>query len=94
LIFTDEEAGQDSVIYRVGPTGYRLAHLSGTAPPAATSVPLTVNVHPVPELTPERLGATELPFRFFRDTSTGRVLYRRYDGHYGLITPAEQRDGQ
>ncbi|MBO1414556.1 sigma 54 modulation/S30EA ribosomal C-terminal domain-containing protein, partial [Streptomyces sp. FH025] len=30
------------------------------------------------------------PFVFYTDTSTGRgnVLYRRYDGHYGLITPA------
>jgi sigma 54 modulation/S30EA-like ribosomal protein len=39
----------------------------------------------------ERLDATELPYRFFRDAGThrGAVLYRRYDGHYGLITPAE-----
>lgn len=97
-LFVDAETGQDSVIYRVGPTGYRLARVSRVAPPSApTSVPLTINVHPVPELTPEqavqRLDATELPFRFFRDTATGRgaVLYRRYDGHYGLIAP--ERDG-
>ena len=30
------------------------------------------------------------PFVFFVDAGTARarVLYRRYDGHYGLITPA------
>lgn len=93
-LFVDAETGEDSAIYRVGPTGYRLARLVSKAPPAGpVSVPLTVNVHEVPRLTPQeavgRLDATELPFRFFRsaDTDRGAVLYRRYDGHYGLITP-------
>jgi len=29
------------------------------------------------------------PFRFFKDLETGRgaVVYRRYDGHYGMLTP-------
>ncbi|WP_243866836.1 sigma 54 modulation/S30EA ribosomal C-terminal domain-containing protein [Actinophytocola oryzae] len=95
-LFVDADTGQDSVICRVGPTGYRLARLVGMAPPAGrTSVPLTINVYPVPELTAaqavERLNDTELPYRFFRDAGTGRgcVLYRRYDGHYGLISPEE-----
>ncbi|MFD1051301.1 sigma 54 modulation/S30EA ribosomal C-terminal domain-containing protein, partial [Kibdelosporangium lantanae] len=54
---------------------------------------VTLNVHPVPRLTTdqavERLNATELPHRFFQDEATrrGAVLYRRYDGDYGLITP-------
>jgi hypothetical protein len=93
-LFIDAGTGEDSAIYRVGPTGYRLARLTSTAPPSGpVSVPLTVNVHEVPLLTPEeavgRLDATELPFRFFRsaDTDRGAVLYRRYDGQYGLITP-------
>jgi hypothetical protein len=32
----------------------------------------------------------DLPFLFFIDAAPGRVsvLYHRYDGHYGLITPA------
>jgi hypothetical protein len=99
-LFVDAETGQDSVIYRVGPTGYRLARLSGMAPPSVpVSVPLTVNVHEVPRLTleqaVERLDATELPFRFFRDATTdrGAVLYRRYDGHYGLLTSAQGSHG-
>jgi Sigma 54 modulation/S30EA ribosomal protein C terminus len=36
------------------------------------------------------LDHSDAPFVFFANTDTGRgnVLYRRHDGHYGLITPA------
>jgi Sigma 54 modulation/S30EA ribosomal protein C terminus len=39
----------------------------------------------------QRLEVAGLPFVFFADASTdrGSVLYHRYDGHYGLITPAQ-----
>jgi ribosome-associated translation inhibitor RaiA len=39
----------------------------------------------------ERLDASGEPFVFFRlsDTARGHVLYRRYDGHYGLVEPAD-----
>lgn len=97
-LFVDAETGEDSMVYRVGPTGYRLARLTAMAPPAGPgAVPLTTNVHPIPRLTTgeavDRLNATELPYRFFRDADTGRgrVLYRRYDGHYGLISPEVER---
>jgi ribosome-associated translation inhibitor RaiA len=94
-LFTDSETGQDAVVYRAGPTGYRLAEL---APPAASwppsAVPLTVSEQPaaqlrVPEAV-ERLNLTGAPFLFFADPASGRghVLYRRYDGHYGLLAPA------
>jgi hypothetical protein len=35
------------------------------------------------------LDETEMDHRFFLDTTTNRgaVLYRRYDGHYGLLSP-------
>ncbi|TVT56828.1 hypothetical protein FNH05_07840 [Amycolatopsis rhizosphaerae] len=91
-LFVDAETGQDSLVYRIGPTGYRLARLSGLQPPQGAALPWTINVHGVPELTPEqaaeRLDDTEMPHRFFQDTATGRgsVLYLRYDGHYGLLT--------
>ena len=41
-----------------------------------------------------RLDEGSEPFVFFqnRTTSRGNVLYRRYDGHYGLITPADSPD--
>ena len=41
----------------------------------------------------ERLNAGGEPFVFFASPLTGRgnVAYRRYDGHYGLITLEEAR---
>ena len=53
---------------------------------------------PAPTLTVsgaiERLDAGDEPHVFFRASASGRgnVVYRRFDGHYGLITPAD--DGQ
>jgi ribosome-associated translation inhibitor RaiA len=94
-LFTDYETGQDAVVYRAGPTGYRLAELT---PPAASwpsrAVPLTVSERPAARLdlpaAIDRLNLTNAPFLFFADVGTGRgqVLYRRYDGHYGLLAPA------
>jgi hypothetical protein len=95
-LFTDTASEQDAVIYRVGPTGYRLARLDGLVPPQPRTVlPVTVNVHPVGRYTPAeattQLSNTELRFVFFRHTHTNRAaaVYRRYDGHYGLIATPE-----
>lgn len=94
-LFTEQGSGQDSVLYRAGATGYRLAQL---APQphlvTANKVPLTISQQPAPVLSTEdaiqRLNLTGLPFVFYRDRdrTRGRLLYHRYDGHYGLITPA------
>jgi ribosome-associated translation inhibitor RaiA len=91
LLFTDAGTGCDSVVYRGAAGGYRLA----SAGPAARPVPgLVASRLIVPRLTAdrarERLDLTGLPFVFYTDAATGRgnVLYHRYDGHYGLITPA------
>lgn len=93
-LFTDLDTDQDSVLYRAGPTGYRLAQVSPDPERRwTTAVPLTLSERPAPTLSLaeaiDRLGATGLPFLFYADRGTGRghVLYRRYDGHYGLITP-------
>lgn len=54
---------------------------------------LTVNAIAAPRLAPsearKELDALDSPFMFFADEDTGRgnVLYRRYDGDYGLIVP-------
>jgi ribosome-associated translation inhibitor RaiA len=94
-LFTDAATGEDSVIYRAGPTGYRLAQVDprpGTI--RSTAVPATTSHQPAPRLTEagaiHRLNATGLPFLFFAEpgSNRGRLLYRRYDGHYGLIKPA------
>ncbi|TNC20467.1 ribosome hibernation promotion factor [Amycolatopsis alkalitolerans] len=95
-LFTEAGTGRDSVLYRAGATGYRLAQLTPPGPHelAPCGLPLTISDQPAPELTTDeaanRLGMLGLPFLFFLDAERGRgaVIYHRYDGHYGLITPA------
>lgn len=95
-LFTEKATGVAGVLYRAGSTGYRLAQV---VPPsrdqlAPFNLPLTISPHSAPCITlveaTERIGLLGLPFLFFIDAAEGRakVLYHRYDGHYGLITPA------
>jgi hypothetical protein len=95
-LFIEEGTNQDSVIYRAGPTGYGLAQVKPVSAQrlAKFELPVTISPQPAPRLTvdqaTERLGLLGLPFLFFVDAEQNRgcVLYQRYDGHYGLITPA------
>jgi hypothetical protein len=93
-LFTDPATETDAVVYRVGPTGYRLARTLAAAPPHRSSVPLTLSPHNAPTLTERqavaRLAGAELPFLFYADPASGRgrVLYRRFDGHLALIAGA------
>jgi ribosome-associated translation inhibitor RaiA len=98
-LFEDAATGVDCVVYRAGPTGLRLAYARPPGPEAVTGhgAEVTVSPQPAPRLTTaqavDRLNLSGMPFCFFRDATTGRrgcVLYHRYDGHYGLITPASQ----
>ncbi len=93
-LFTEKSTGEDSVIYRSG-DGYRLVlahqrtHRLGQAGPS-----ITVGSTAVPRLSEAeaitRLEATGQAFVFFVNAGTGRgnLIYHRYDGHYGLISPA------
>ncbi|WP_431676617.1 ribosome hibernation promotion factor [Kitasatospora sp. KL5] len=90
-LFTDAATGFDSVVHRdTDDDGYRLATTRLQAEPVPGLPTSTVGS---PELTVTealtRLDLGGLPFVFFTDAATGRgnVLYHRYDGHYGLITP-------
>ncbi len=95
-LFTEEGTGQDSVLYREGPAEYRLAQVNPESADklAPFEMPLTISPQPAARLTVdeaiERIGLLGLPFLFFVDAARdrGSVLYHRYDGHYGLITPA------
>ena len=94
-LFTEKGTKQASVLYRAGSTGYRLAQVKPSAEELAPfALSLTVSPQPAPVLTIdraiERLSLLGLPFLFFIDPDQGRaaVLYHRYDGHYGLISPA------
>ncbi|MEV7189524.1 sigma 54 modulation/S30EA ribosomal C-terminal domain-containing protein [Kitasatospora sp. NPDC093102] len=90
-MFTDAVTGCDGVVYRDGTTGGHRAAAAGPAPEPLTG--LSVSTCGVPELgvadAVSRLDLSGLPFVLFTDTATGRgnVLYHRFDGHYGLITP-------
>ena len=74
--------------------GYRLAQArprpGGLGPVHAA---VTVSEHPAPRLTlaaaTARLEALGQPFLFFVNSETrrGNLIYHRYDGNYGVITP-------
>ncbi|MBH0779359.1 sigma 54 modulation/S30EA ribosomal C-terminal domain-containing protein [Nocardia bovistercoris] len=93
-LFTEAGSGADSVLYRTDGAGYRLAQVD-PRPGAITTgaLPISMSPTPAPSLDIDdavvRLEATGMPFVFFHDRATGRgtVLYHRYDGDYGVITP-------
>jgi hypothetical protein len=95
-LFTDAETGQDAIVFRAGPTGLRLARQRAMHPPSLpVLLPLTVNSRKIPTLTAshaaDRLAEHGLPFLFYTDLGTrrGHLLYRRYDGGLGLVTPRD-----
>lgn len=93
-LFRDAASGEESVLSR-DDDGYVLTRLHSSA---AELGPCAVNVRVSDQLPPvlsvaeavSRLDAGGEPFVFFANRTTGRanVAYRRYDGHYGLITGA------
>ena len=95
-LFNEKGTGSAGVIYRAGPTGYRVALVAPVTADQLSpfELPVTISTQPAPCITveraTERLSLLGLPFLFFIDAAQGRasVLYHRYDGHYGLITPA------
>ena len=93
-LFADDTTGAESVLYRGGPTGYRLLRTVAGPDPAST-VPLSVRGWPAPVLPVARAvetlnSAPARSFLFFTDPATGRgrVLYRRYDGDLAMLSPA------
>ncbi|NUR62663.1 MAG: sigma 54 modulation/S30EA ribosomal C-terminal domain-containing protein [Catenulispora sp.] len=90
-LFVDADTGLDAVVYRAGPTGYRLARLRPVPPPTPNTVRLTVDPRPAPTLEAAqamaRLDQTGLGHLFFIDSGTGRgqLIYRRFDTRYALI---------
>ncbi len=95
-LFCERGTAASAVLYRGGPTGYRVALVAPTSANLLSPFHrrVTVSPQPTPCLTEdearERLGLLGLPFLFYIDADHGcaSVLYHRYDGHYGMITPA------
>ncbi|MFG2043768.1 sigma 54 modulation/S30EA ribosomal C-terminal domain-containing protein [Dactylosporangium sp. NPDC048998] len=94
-LFTDAETGEDALVHRAGPTGVQLSRQRSMHPPTVHGAPVpTVNPRHTPVLTADEavahLAEGWLPFLFFTEARTGRgnLVYRRYDGGAGLVTPA------
>ncbi len=89
-LFCDADTGCDAVVERLtdGTIAIRHSCDDGHTPPPALPVPtLTV------EQATDHLDLVGVDWVFFRDRGTGRgaVAYRRYDGHYGVVTAAPER---
>lgn len=96
-LFVDLNTGADSVIFHSDEDGQLELMQVGDGPievPQPCAAKVRASIVYTPELTlfdaQERLDAAHEPFVFFVNAETGRgnVVYRRFDGHYGLITPA------
>ncbi|MGH8866600.1 MAG: sigma 54 modulation/S30EA ribosomal C-terminal domain-containing protein [Actinomycetes bacterium] len=92
-LFTDLATGEDALISQLPDRRYLVSGRVGALESSAAA-PRVVVGGAAPLMSEQRarehLDLAGEPFVFFVDPGTGRgrVLYRRYDGHYGLITPA------
>lgn len=93
LLF-DNAGDGDCAVYRRGDGGYGLILGSDAAGRGGPYVDwITVDPVPAPRLAVaqalERLDVSSEPFVFFvdEDRNRGAIVYRRYDGHHGLIEP-------
>ena len=99
-LFTDEDTGQDALVWRELGGTYRVQFADGLESSDGLSSVASIETEQVaaPELTVDEaqdvLDTDTLDWVFFRDASTGRarLLYRRYDGNYGLLVPANDAD--
>lgn len=96
-LFTNLETGEDNVICRSEDgSGYALLEPSATCSLThAAALIVHSELRPTTMTADEArdvLDLTDRPFVFFLDPDhrRGRVLYRRYDGHYGLIVGADE----
>ena len=90
-LFTDLTTGKDALVYRDGDGRFGIR---GEAVPDGGTDALVERAGTAPTLSEaeaiDRLNVSGEPFLFYLepDSGRGRVLYLRYDGHYGLITAA------
>jgi len=93
FLFVHDETGEDNVVCRDG-GAYTLLQPTPT-PDAIARVGVPIRSGPAPvemklDDAVSLLDESDQPFVFALDPETGRgrVVYRRYDGHYGVVTPA------
>jgi Sigma 54 modulation/S30EA ribosomal protein C terminus len=93
-LFRELATNEDAVIEPETGESYRITRLRPvTVDPGPSAIRVVVSESPAPVLTTEeainRLEAIGTRFLFFADATThrGHIVYHRYDGDYGLITP-------
>ncbi len=97
LLFVEADTGDDAVLTGDG-HGALVIQFRQPAEhgPINSVTKVAMAENPPPRLRPsdavDLLEATGDRFMFFVDQTSGRgnVVYRRYDGHYGLINPADE----
>lgn len=95
-LFTDAATGADCLIHRTDDGDHALVSRDPQAGrgPAGEPAELTVRHPPTMTLADalSQLDQSAAPFVAFVDADRARlhVAYRRYDGHYGLVAPAEE----
>ncbi len=95
-LFTDLDTKADSVIYYAPDDAHLelMQAADSVVIPEVIAVPVRPSSQQPVETTladaQERLDTGLEPFVFFvnPESARGNVIYRRFDGHYGLITPA------
>lgn len=93
FLFTDAADDQPSIVYEEDGRVMLRKMTGETPPPDDLSLGVEANPTPAPELEVDEakqlLDTTNADFVFFRDADSGdgSVMYRRYDGHYGLVLP-------
>ena len=95
MLFTEPSTATGALLERTG-NGHRLT-LAAKMTPTSMDLGEPCEVHVgVPRMELDvalaLLDELDTPLVFFidADTDRGRVIYRRYDGHYGTITRADQ----
>lgn len=96
FLFTDLASGEDAIVHVREDGTYGLQYASGAGEDQTEPTAAVLEVQPdeAPRFTVdqarEHLDLSGAPWLFFVDADhdRGRVLYRRDDGHYGLIAPA------
>ncbi|MFP5347677.1 MAG: HPF/RaiA family ribosome-associated protein [Actinomycetes bacterium] len=80
LLFVDAGTGREAVVHTAPDGTYAVVGGASSTPPVLEE-----------EQARQRLDVGGEPFVFFLDARAGRgrVVYRRYDGHYGVIEPAD-----
>ncbi len=94
FVFTDAADDKTSVVYRDldGPALRKIDGSRGSGSHVPEDVHVKEAEAPLIAVSDavSLLDSSDMPFVFFRDRDRGRasLLYRRYDGHYGLLVPS------